>query len=58
MARLPVITGRVGQLFEPFLILQPDIVANSLQLQVFPGSSTDNPDVLDDQTWSDRRTSD
>jgi hypothetical protein len=40
--------------FDPRL----DIVANSLELQVCPGSSIDNPDVLDDGTWSDRRNDD
>jgi hypothetical protein len=49
---------RVRQLFEIFSMLRPDTVANSLQIQACPGSSTDSPGLLDDHTWSGRRNSD
>jgi hypothetical protein len=38
-----------------FLILQPDIITNSLALQAFRVSPTDSPDVLDGDTLNGRR---
>jgi hypothetical protein len=44
--------------FECFLILWPDIVEYSPELQALPGSSSDSPDVLDGGIWSDRHNGD